>query len=289
MTYVSAESVEGGAVFMRSDLVMTRYDEDGKAISISPLPKMMILDPSFVIGVAGDDPVGAMINLLYMWDECETAEALRLAIEADGDLRREYLLLDREGEVWRYANGEWRGPRPFGWVGSGEARRYQNPDPFDFNLSRESPEVQEAHAAWARERGFDEWAIEEVLSGRAARMIGPEIAQLNAMQRAGPEVGSFMIEARRIDGAFEFKRQSILRVFGSPVLSTDEHVLRALLGDWMQVSHVTRSGSGEFPASLVIEFLGARITFIPCRNRGYSHRIEFLNPKEQPTLGLSNV
>ena len=104
MTYVSAESVEGGAVFMRSDLVMTRYDEDGKAISISPLPKMMILDPSFVIGVAGDDPVGAMINLLYMWDECETAEALRLAIEADGDLRREYLLLDREGEVWRYAN-----------------------------------------------------------------------------------------------------------------------------------------------------------------------------------------
>ena len=115
-------------------------------------------------------------------------------------------------------------------------------------------------------------------------MIGPEIAQLNAMQRAGPEVGNFMIEARLIDEGFEFKRQSIVRVLGSPVLSNDKHVLHALLGNWMEVSHFTDSGSEELPTSLAIEFLGARVTFVPCRNRGYSHRIEYLEPEAQPVL-----
>ena len=111
------------------------------------------------------------------------------------------------------------------------------------------------------------------------------MAQLNAMRRSGPEVSSFMIEARLVNGQFEFSRQSVLRVFGSPVLTEEQHVLFALLRD-VQVSHFTESEDDAFPSSLAIEFLGARITFLPCRNLGYSHRIKFLDPDGQTALAF---
>lgn len=243
----------------------------------------MILDPSFVIGIAGDDPVGGLINLQAMWDHCNSADELKAAIEADGDSRREYLLLTAEGDVFRYQE-HWTERRSFGWIGDQKTKQLHDPDPFDFNISTEDEATKRAHADWARAQGISEREIEFCLSGQAAAEIGPEMAQLIAMRSAGPEVSSFMIEARLVDGRFKFSRQSIVRVLMSPVLRSEGDVLRALFGDAVSVSHYTYSASEQFPAALAIEFLGARITFVPCRNLGYSHRIDFLEVNSQPTL-----
>lgn len=284
MTYVSAEVGHGGT-FMRSDIAVSYFDdEDGNLVKQSPLPKMMILDSDFVIGIAGLDPVGGIVNLLAMWDGCSGYHDLMQAIDEDGDTRREYLLLTIEREVFRFREGEWSSPKTFGWIGDDRAKRLHDPDPFDFNISEEDEATRQDHAEWARQNGFDEESIEFVLSGRAAAEIGPEIAQLNAMRRSGPEVSAFMIEARLVGEQFKFARQSIVRVFGSPVLTNEAQVLAALFGNGMSVSHYTYSANGLLPAALTIEFLGARVTFLPCRNLGYSHRLEFLDPEDQRQL-----
>ena len=285
MTYVSAEAGDGG-IFMRSDIAMTVYDDSGEIAKQIPLPKMTILDPSFVVGLAGDDPVGGLKNIFAMRDDCPDSDSLMATIEDDGDRLRQYILLTAEGDVWKFIGGRWQGPRPFGWIGSQQAKQLHDPDPFRDSSRQDTAEAREAHAAWARSQGFSDCDIEYLISGEAEKEIGPEMAQLNAMRTAGPDVSAFMIEARLVNGQFRFSRQSIFKVFGSPVLSEDDHLLRALLGKTIGVSHFTESADDGFPASLAIEFLGALITFMPCRNLGYSHRISYLSPENQKALAF---
>ena len=285
MTYVRAEALDAGT-FMRSDIAVSVMR--GSVIERQfPLPKILILDPSFVIGIAGSDPQGGLRGLLTLWAACDSAATLRAAIREDGGRWRQFLMLESSGDVWRYDDRRWTGPRREGWIGSQQARQNQDPEPFRIKIADLSEAEREAWRETARAMEFDEETIEAVLSGEVERELGAEISQLNAMRSAGRDVSEFMIEARLVDGEFLFAPQSpIVKVLGSQVLQTENDVASALLGRGAAVSHRFVPVKGANPSVLTIEFLGAKVTFAPCMNYGYSHRVEILDPASQVHLHM---
>lgn len=270
---------------MRSDFIEARFDPDGALRQLQPLPKIMILDADLVIGLAGDDPRGGMTNILTLWAEEPSPAGLRNALQLDGDMRRQYLMLSSDGEVWSYRSGEWSEPAAFGWIGDPDAARALNPDPWDDQgFLQATPQEREDAAAKWRAAGASDDEIELLLAGTVRNELGPEIAFRDALHGSGPSAGGIVTEAHLIDGKFQFQKQSITKVFGTPIIKSEQGAVQALMQPDLFVSHLTRSGGESFPATLEVEFPGAVAQFRPCFETGYRMFVRPLDPESQRYL-----
>lgn len=242
---------------MRADWQVTEYDEGGVAKGVYPYPKIAILSPQFAVGVAGEDPAGAMVNLQAHWAEADGAAGLRDQIKLDGDDRRSFLVLEADGSIWTFKERAWtQSSVGLGWIGDATARREINPAPFDYSLPELPLSGQEAQAEWAREQGFSEADIAAARSGETEAQLGNEISFADAVDSGVTSVSGPALEARLVDGKFTFNKQTETRVvFGGPAVDTTDQATRALLGNGM-VSHSISSRSlCHYPAQIVVDFL----------------------------------
>jgi len=247
---------------MRAEWLLS-VESNGEIVPRGPIPKIAILSADMAIGVAGSDPAGGFRNIHEMWHATKSASSLREAIVEDGDLRRDWLMVESSGSILTYSGGTWtESTHGFGWIGDTEARRRIDPEPFDFDISAAPPYEQADAADWARSRGFSEAGIEATLDPATSAQIGAEAGFGNATRSSVPTVAGPALEARMVNGRFTFNKQSKTQVFGGTRVETSQQAAAALTGDGM-VSHWIRSRcSYTFPAQPVVDFIDSQKSLV---------------------------
>lgn len=264
MTIVVA-TAGAGTVAVRSDFQLTEFHaESARPARHWPLPKLLILDPSLVVGFSGVDPQGAVGNLLTMWAETGDEQAFLKAIEIDDDSRRHYLVATLGGALHRWDGTSWRtstcGQE---WVGARSALEAHQSAGFR-TYERQDKDGRDAIAEVARAMGFCETEIEAVLSGRVSADLAPELRFICALEGGGDLVGGIMAEAWVRGGKFQFWQQSMVRVLPGVHVTSEDDAIDALLGRTKASYRLYQDGD-SYPARLRVDFTctGASVIFTP--------------------------
>lgn len=167
MTIVGAEAYDDGIIVWCDMLV--RHERDG--LQNEPIPKIAVLAPNTVVGVAGSDPQGGLGNALSLWQGSNDVQDFVSAIAEDGGTERDYLVAVDDRRLFPFEGAEqrWtdRSSSRFAWIGDSEARNALMPygllPPLESEDSDMAAVVSEA---WALTRAG------QVVRGAPAETVG---------------------------------------------------------------------------------------------------------------------
>lgn len=156
MTIVGAELYDDG-LMVWSDMLVRREREP---LAIEPMPKVAVLDRSFVVGVAGRDPERGLGNALDYWHEAADITRFMRALADDGSTDRDYLVAtdDRQLLTLSGERGEWtdHSRTGFAWIGDSEGRKQLTPfDALQPLSTQDSDMAAVVSESWAMTRAND--------------------------------------------------------------------------------------------------------------------------------------